>query len=197
MGRAARPPVQVGLPAAEHIGGSTNGADGAGFGSPRRSSGGRRLRFSQRSGILVGVSQQNQEHVRRIFDAFSQGDFHTALQDVRMEVRTHRIAPLPDPKAYQAPAGMLMAWGEWTAPFDEFELTVGEMIDAGESVVAEIRQSGRPKGGGAPVEQQFWFVCTFLDGELVQWDMLASKRQALKGVGMRDAPLNGGATGLA
>ncbi|MGI8844751.1 MAG: class I SAM-dependent methyltransferase [Thermoleophilaceae bacterium] len=32
--------------------------------------------------------------MRRIFDAFARGDFHTALQDVRMEVRTHRIADL-------------------------------------------------------------------------------------------------------
>ncbi|MEJ7817654.1 MAG: nuclear transport factor 2 family protein [Thermoleophilaceae bacterium] len=133
--------------------------------------------------------------MRRTFDAFARGDFHTALQDVRMEVRTHRIAPLPDPKAYQGPAGMLMAWGEWTAPFDEFELTVGELIEVGESVVAEIRQRGRQKDGGALVEEQFWFVCTFLDGALAQWDMLASRHQALKGAGRSEAtpdpPRNG------
>jgi len=146
------------------------------------------------------MSQQNLELVRRTFDAFTRGDFHTALQDVRMEVRTHRIAPLPDPKTYRGPAGMLMAWGEWTEPFEELELTVGELIEAGDSVVAEIRQSGRDKDGGVLVEEQFWFVCTFLDGALVQWDMLASKRQALKGVGRRDAfldpPQNGGSSGL-
>ena len=53
--------------------------------------------------------------------------------------------------------------------------------------MAEIRQSGRPKDGGVLVEKQFWFVCTFLDGALVQWDMLASKRQALQGVARPDA----------
>ncbi|MDQ3719494.1 MAG: nuclear transport factor 2 family protein [Actinomycetota bacterium] len=126
--------------------------------------------------------------MRRTFDAFARGDFRTALQDVRMEVRTHRIAPLPDPKTYQGPAGMLMAWGDWTAPFEELELTVGELIEAGESVVAEIRQTGRKKDGEVLVEEQFWFVCTFFDGALVQWDMLATKRQALKGVGRTEAP---------
>ncbi len=141
------------------------------------------------------MSQQNLERVRRTVDALARGDFRTALQDVRMEVRTHRIAPLPDPKSFQGPAGMLMAWGEWTAPFEELELTVGELIEAGHSVVAEIRQRGRREGGGVPVEEQFWFGCTFLDGALVQWDMLASKQQALKGVGSRDSlpdpPANG------
>lgn len=136
------------------------------------------------------MSQQNLERVRRTFDAFARGDFRTALQDVRLEVRTHRLAPLPDPKTYQGPAGMLMAWGEWTAPFEELELTVGELIEAGESVVAEIRQSGRREDGGVRVEEQFWFVCTFLEGELIQWDMLASKRQALRGVGRRDVALD-------
>ena len=134
------------------------------------------------------MSEENTERVRRTFDAFARGDFHTALQDVRMEVRTHRIAPLPDPKTFQGPAGMLMAWGEWTAPFEEFELTVGELIEAGQSVVAEIRQTGRRKDGGVRVEEQLWFVCTFFEGALVQWDMLATKRQALKGVGRREAP---------
>jgi ketosteroid isomerase-like protein len=134
------------------------------------------------------VSQQNAERTRRIFDAFARADFHTALQDVRMEVRTHRIAPLPDPKTYQGPAGMLMAWGEWIAPFEQFELTVGELIEAGESVVAEVRLSGRKEDGGVLVEEQSWCVCTFFEGALVQWDMLASKRQALKGVGRREAP---------
>ena len=136
------------------------------------------------------MSEQNLERVRRTFDAFARGDFRVALQDVRMEVRTHRIAPLPDPKTYQGLAGMLMAWGEWTAPVEDFELTVGELIEAGESIVAEIRRSGRQKEGGVLVEEQFWFVCTFLDGALIQWDMLASKRQALKGVGRQDVPLD-------
>lgn len=133
------------------------------------------------------MSQQNAERTRQIFDAFARADFHAALRDVRKEVRTHRIAPLPDPKTYQGPAGMLMAWGEWTAPFEELELTVGELIEAGHSIVAEIRLSGRQAGGGVPVEEQAWSICTFFEGALVQWDMLASKRQALKRVGRREA----------
>lgn len=123
-----------------------------------------------------------------MFDAFGRADFHTALQEVRMEVRTHRIAPLPDPKPYQGPAGMLMAWGEWTAPFAELELTVGELIEAGHSVVAEVRLSGRQADGGEPIEDQAWFVCTFFEGALAQCDMLASKAQAMKGVRRREAP---------
>ncbi len=107
-----------------------------------------------------------------------------------MEVRTHRIAPLPDPKAFQGPAGMLMAWGEWTAPFEDLSLTVGELIEAGQTVVAEILLSGRKKDGEV-VEQQVWFVCTFFEGALAQWDMLASKRQALKGVGRQEAHQDG------
>jgi len=117
-----------------------------------------------------------------MFEAFGRGDFRTALENVRMEVRTHRIAPLPDPKAYIGPAGMLMAWGEWSAPFEELELTVEELIDVGHSVVAEIRQRGRRTDSGELTEERFWFVCTFFEGELTQWDMLASKRQALKGI---------------
>ncbi len=134
------------------------------------------------------MSQENVERVRQTFEAFGRGDLRGALAHARLEVRTQRIAPLPDPKTFSGPAGMLMAWGEWSEPFEELELEVGELIEAGESVVAEIRQRGLPKGGGEPVEEQLWFVCTFFEGELVQWDMLASKRQALKGVGRLEDP---------
>jgi ketosteroid isomerase-like protein len=128
------------------------------------------------------MSQENLERTRRIFEAFGEGDLRTALQQVHMGVLTHRIAPLPDPKTYTGPAGMLMAWSDLATAFDELEMTVGELIDAGHSVVAEIRQRGREKDSGELVEAQFWFVCTFFEDELVQWDMLASRRQALRGV---------------
>ena len=141
------------------------------------------------------MSQENLERVRRTFDAFGRGDFRTALQDVHMQVRTHRIAPLPQPKNYRGPAGMLKAWGDLTAPFEDFELTVEEMVDADPSVVAEIRQRGRRKDSGDVAEGQFWFVLTFFEGELVQWDMLASKRQALKSIRMREQ--QSGSTGKA
>ena len=134
------------------------------------------------------MSQENVERVRETFEAFGRGDLRAALQHVRLEVRTHRIAPLPDPKNYSGPAGMLMAWGEWTGPFEEFELEVGELIDAGDSVVAEIRQRGRRKDNGELEEGKLWFVCTFYEGEMVQWDMLASKFQAFKGIGRREEP---------
>ena len=134
------------------------------------------------------MSQENVERVRQTFEAFGRGDLREALQHVRLEVRTHRIAPLPDPKTYSGPAGMLMAWGEWTGPFEEFELEVGELIDAGDSVVAEIRQRGRRKDSGELEEGKLWFVCTFYGDEMVQWDMLASKFQAFKGIGRREPP---------
>ena len=134
------------------------------------------------------MSQENVERVRETFEAFGRGDLRAALQHVRLEVRTHRIAPLADPKSYSGPAGMLMAWGEWTGPFEDFELEVGELIDAGDSVVAEIRQRGRHKDSGELMEGQLWFVCTFYADEMVQWDMLASKRQALKGIGRSEEP---------
>ena len=134
------------------------------------------------------MSQENVERVRETFEAFGRGDLRAALQHVRLEVRTHRIAPLSDPKTYAGPAGMLMAWGDWTGPFEDFELEVGELIDAGDSVVAEIRQRGRYKDSGEPMEGQLWFVCTFYGDEMVQWDMLASKFQAFKGIGRREEP---------
>ena len=132
------------------------------------------------------MSEENVERMRRGLEAFGRGDLRTALEHVHVQVRAHRIAPLPDPKAYRGLAGVLMAWEDWIAPFDGFEMTVGELIDAGHSVVAQVRLQGPLKDGGAPAEEEPWFVWTFFEGQVVQWDMVASKRQALKGIERRD-----------
>lgn len=134
------------------------------------------------------MSQENVERVKEIIEAFVSGDLRTALRDAHTGMRTHRLAPLPDPRTYRGPAGMLMAWGEWTAPYEELKLTVGELIEADHHVIAEIRQHGRRKDSGEVVDEQFWFVYTFVEGELVQQDMLASKRQALRGLAMLEDP---------
>ncbi len=132
------------------------------------------------------MSQENVERARRLLEAFARGDLQTALRDVRIEVRTHRLAPLPEPKSYRGLGGVLMAWGEWTAPYDDLELTVGELIDSGHSVVAEVQRRGRRRDTGETVEERFWFVYTFFEGQVVQWDMLATRRQALTGLARQE-----------
>ena len=54
--------------------------------------------------------------------------------------------------------------GAWA----DFEFDVQELIDAGESVVMVLRQVGRGKGSGAPVEMTMGWLYTFRDGRIIR-----------------------------
>jgi ketosteroid isomerase-like protein len=73
---------------------------------------------------------------------------------------------------------------DWTADFDEFEMTGEEFIDAGDRVVVRIKQRAQGHGSGAPVEGEFWFVYTMADGKWTRLEMFDGKDQAMEAAGL-------------
>ncbi len=94
-------------------------------------------------------------------------------EDVVWEMGALEIPDLGGP-VWHGPAAVREFFRRWVGPFDEWTYEVGEVIDAGDSVVAEIRQRGRGKGSGAAVESSFWLTWTIRAGRLVRgshhWD---------------------------
>lgn len=132
------------------------------------------------------MSQEHVEIVRDAFAAFRAGDIERAFAHAAPDGVTVRAAPLPDPRTYHGREGTVQAFIDWTADFDEFEMTTGEMIDAGERVVAEIFQRGTGRASGVPVEGHFWFVYTFAGGLIVRQEFFNDKRQALAAAGLAE-----------
>jgi ketosteroid isomerase-like protein len=133
------------------------------------------------------MSQENLEILRRGFEAFVRGDWDTALADVHEDFVATRVAPMPDVTPYRGPQGLLQIFVDWTADFDEFEMTPQEFIDANDEQVV-IRQRQRAVGArsGVPIEAEFWFVNTMRDRKLVRLEIYASESQALKAVGLAE-----------
>jgi ketosteroid isomerase-like protein len=73
---------------------------------------------------------------------------------------------------------------QWTEDFDDWALRVDDLRDAGEAVVARVRQSARGKGSGAPVELLFGIVFRVRDGQIARMEMYMSVAEALKAVGL-------------
>ena len=71
-------------------------------------------------------------------------------------------------------------WGTW----DDYRLDAEELIDAGSSVIAVVRERGRGKGSGAPFEQRFAQVWTFGRGRIIRWDAFPDKAAALEAAGL-------------
>ena len=67
---------------------------------------------------------------------------------------------------------------------EDWELEVEELLDAGESVVAILRQRGRSKATGLPTDMRFAMVWALRDGRQVRMRMYASPDEALKATGL-------------
>jgi ketosteroid isomerase-like protein len=139
------------------------------------------------------MSRQNVELVRRVLREAQHNP--PALWDVLDDevVWEPGDLELPDarPAQWHGRAGVQAFFRRWIGPFDEWGYEVGEVIDAGDSVVAHIHQWGRGKGSGAKVESQFWLAWTIRDGKLVRGAHFARRADALKAVGYEETAESG------
>ena len=80
------------------------------------------------------------------------------------------------------------AWlAEWADAFEAWSLDVEELLDAGDQVVACVRQQGTVRHG-LEVDMRFAQVWTFRDGLLARMNMYADRADALDAVGLRESP---------
>jgi ketosteroid isomerase-like protein len=128
------------------------------------------------------MSQGNVELVRRALERAKQNP--DALWNILDDEVVWDIGDLDIPDAtgtyWRGPAGVKEFFRHWLGPFDDWGYEVGEMMDAGDSVVAHIHQWGRGKGSGAMVESQFWQVWTLRDRKLVRGSYHSQKPDAFE-----------------
>ncbi len=128
------------------------------------------------------MSQENVDLVERVLGE-AQHD-PSALWGILADDVSWEFAALDIPDAgvtqFRGPAGVREFFRRWVGAFDEWGYEVGELIDAGDSVLVHIHQWGRGKGSGATVESRFWQVLTFSDGKIVRATHHSDKAHALE-----------------
>lgn len=90
----------------------------------------------------------------------------------------------PEQQTYAGIEGARQFNADWADAWDDFEVEVEDYIDAGEEVVVLIRQRGRSKASGVPVEMRPGQVWAFEDGQAIRMQMYASGKEALEAVGL-------------
>ena len=102
-------------------------------------------------------------------------------------VMDNRQYPLPDlPEVVFGRDDVIEAvrhyWGTW----DEYAIDPLEFIDVGQSVVITVRERGRGKTSGVPVERQQTQVWTFRNGRIVRWELFGDRASALQAAGLSE-----------
>src|SRR5215203_1655888 len=98
------------------------------------------------------MSQGNVELVRRGFAAFEQGDLGGMLDLMADDLVTYRSDP--DDATYHGKEGFLQAANDWSEGFSEWWVVAERFIEAGDYVVAQVRQFSRSQSSGFSDEEE-------------------------------------------
>lgn len=92
----------------------------------------------------------------------------------------------PEQQVYEGLEGAQAFVDEWAAAWDDWTLDVEAYHDAGEKVVVLVRQRGRSKAAGMPVEMYFAQVFTLHNGNETRMDMYSDPNEALRATGLAE-----------
>ena len=94
----------------------------------------------------------------------------------------------PEQQVYPGADGARTFLREWSDAWEDWELEVEALHDAGDRVVALMHQRGRSKAAGMPVEMSFAQVWTLRDGKEARMDMYSDSGEALEASGLEKHP---------
>ena len=132
------------------------------------------------------MSQENVEIIRRGYQHFRETvDFQEAIlhPDFVWDMSTFR--DWPEQRTYQGLEGARAFIRDWVEAWDDWDVEVESLLDAGDEVVAIVHQHGRSKATGLPVDMHFGQVWTIRDGKQFRMEMYASPEEALEAVGLK------------
>jgi ketosteroid isomerase-like protein len=92
----------------------------------------------------------------------------------------------PEQQSYEGVEGARDFLAEWTAAWDDWELEVDALHDAGDKIIAVLRQRGRSKMTGMLVEMSFAQVWTLRAGRRARMDMYSDPDEALEAAGLAE-----------
>jgi ketosteroid isomerase-like protein len=87
-------------------------------------------------------------------------------------------------QVYEGAQGADEFFAEWGSAWDDWQVEIEALHDLGDKVLAIVKQRGRSKLSGVPVEWVFAMLWTFRDGKEARMDMYSDPHEALKGVGL-------------
>jgi ketosteroid isomerase-like protein len=137
------------------------------------------------------MSQENIETIRRVYDAFSRGDFRSALRVydrhvVLIQGDDANVFGLDVSGVYSGIDGlrdyMRQVFETWSGVSIEAE----EIIPAGDSVIAAIFMRVVGRGSGVPTELRYFHVWTFRGGSVIRLELFPTREEALEAVGLRE-----------
>jgi ketosteroid isomerase-like protein len=133
------------------------------------------------------MSRENVEVVAASLREFKTTQRPTQFQapDFVWDMRAFR--GWPDEPEYRGLDGFMEFFTKWIEPYDEWDMDVEDLVDAGhDRVVAVVRQRGRLRGADSWVDLRFAVVCTVAQRLIRRMQGFTTPDEALEAVGLRE-----------
>jgi ketosteroid isomerase-like protein len=139
------------------------------------------------------MSQENVELVRRLLDMFARREHEAVFAfydpDIEWDARAGSdFGAVGQSGFYRGHEGVRTYWRRWLEAWRDIQFEVDDVLEAGEEVVALIRnqrQWGR-ESGIVTVMPPYGLVFTIRDGNVVRWRLYPSQESALEAVGLSE-----------
>jgi ketosteroid isomerase-like protein len=133
------------------------------------------------------MSRENVEVVRRIFDAWSQGDFSVGADVIHPEIRVVWLSVLDagedETRGVEAAVARLASWvTNWEHP----TLTAERIVEAGDEVAVIAVWRARGEGSGVASEWRHGAVWTFRDGKVIEAVSYPDPAAAFEALGLSE-----------
>ena len=133
------------------------------------------------------MSQENVEIVREGYERFAAtGEFVADLATDDFVWDMTNFHGWPEQQVYEGVDGAGAFLSAWMDAWEDWELELEALHDAGDRVVALVHQRGRSKEAGMPVEMSFAQVFTLRDGKQARMEMYSDRDEALAAAGLSE-----------
>ena len=90
----------------------------------------------------------------------------------------------PEEQRYEGVDGANRFLDDWVGAWEDWELEIRDIYDAGDKVVVVAYQRGRARMTGMTLDMTFAQTWTIREGRLTRMDMYSDPSEALKAVGL-------------
>jgi ketosteroid isomerase-like protein len=135
------------------------------------------------------MSSENVEVVRRVFEAVARRDGTAlSLYDADFEWDFSRVewGEVEGPGVHRGRDAMQSVYREWHRAWQNYEESLEELIDAGESVISVVSARARGRASEVEVELTTAGVWTVREGKVVRSVWFPTREEALEAVGLRE-----------
>ena len=131
------------------------------------------------------MSQENVETVRNGLERFAAtGEFTDEIVTDDFVWDMSNFHGWPEQQVYEGADGARAFLSDWMEAWDDWELEVEALLDAGDRVLVFVHQRATSKAAGMPVEMSLAQVYTLRDGKQARMDMYSDPGEALEANGL-------------